>query len=262
VSEIQLSIIDTFTDKIFHGQPVAVCLIQEDLNDELLHAIALENNYPETVFLQFRDSIWHLRSFNSQGEIYSNGSGILAGAYVYLQNHRQKVSSMDFKTVLGTSKVMFRSSKIYIESPYIHVQVGKVPESYWQHFSIAPQDILQNGPDVIVYFNHQDELQQVQVNIAAFKNLISGSLILTAKGAEADIRCRCFSPRVSLVEETATPAIYPRLFHWWSEKLKHKNQLSFEQGLTRRSEIDAFVLGSKLMVGGYCRSYFQGDLLL
>lgn len=262
MSDIQLTVIDTFTDKIFHGQPVAVCLIQEDLNDELLHAIALENNYAETVFLQSKEPDWHIRFFNAQGEVYTNGNGILAAAFVYLQNHRQKQSSIELKTVLGQTKVFFRADKIYLEYPYIQVPIGKVPEAYAKHFSIPPQEILQNGPDVMVFYDTQEQVEQVQVQLASFKNLISGSLILTAKGVESDIYCRSFSPRLGLDEDTATPAIYPRLFHWWSEKLNHKNHLCFVQGLTRRSEIDSMVQGAKLWVGGACRHYFQGELLL
>jgi PhzF family phenazine biosynthesis protein len=262
VTDIELSIVDTFTDKVFHGQPVAVGFLQEDINDELLHAIALENNYPETIFFQYRNDAWLVRSFNAQGEVYSNGNGILAAAHNYFHLQKNKPNVLEFKTVIGYSKLIYKKDKIYLEYPYIQVQPGKVPENYYENFSIRPLEILQNGPDVIAFFENQQQVEQCQIQILAFKNLISGALILTAKGEEADIYCRCFTPRVSIQEETATPSIYSRLFHWWSQRLGHKTQMRFVQGLMRRSEIEAFVQDTKLWVGGACRCYFKGKLLL
>ena len=149
-----------------------------------------------------------------------------------------------------------------LEYPYVHVQAGKVPEHYRDIFSVAPQEMVHNGPDVVACFASREQLEQVQIQWGAVKNLISGTLILTAQGIASEIYCRSFSPRVTLDEETANPAIYPRLFHWWSEKLHSKKHLNFVHGLTRRSEMDTLIHGAKLWVGGSCRCYLQGELLV
>lgn len=262
MNDIQWTVVNTFTDKIFHGEPVAVCYLQETLNDELLHAIALENHYSETVFLQRLDTSWSFRAFNSQGEIYSQGHGLLAAAHVFSQIQKMETQHLELKTVLGFSKILFQKDRIYLEYPNIQTQPGHVPPQYYDFFSNRPLEILQNGPDVLVVFETPEMVEQCQVQLMAFKQLISGALVLTAKGGEWDIYCRCFTPRIALQEETATPAIYARLFNWWSARLQNKTQIHFQQGLMRRSEIHTWIQDSKCYVGGFAIRYFQGQLLL
>ena len=42
--------VDAFTDKVFKGNPAAVCPLTEWLSDEILQQIAQENNLAETAF--------------------------------------------------------------------------------------------------------------------------------------------------------------------------------------------------------------------
>lgn len=55
--------IDAFTDKVFYGNPAAVCPLNEWLSNDLLQKIALENNLAETAFYVKRDSQYQLRWF-------------------------------------------------------------------------------------------------------------------------------------------------------------------------------------------------------
>ncbi len=43
--------VDAFTDKMFYGNPAAVCILPQWLPDNTLHAIAKENNLSVTAFL-------------------------------------------------------------------------------------------------------------------------------------------------------------------------------------------------------------------
>lgn len=43
--------IDAFSDRVFGGNPAAVCPLEFWLEDEILQRIALENNLSETAFL-------------------------------------------------------------------------------------------------------------------------------------------------------------------------------------------------------------------
>jgi predicted PhzF superfamily epimerase YddE/YHI9 len=93
------------------------------------------------------------------------------------------------------------------------------------------------------------------------KTLVSGALICTAPATETDIYARCFLPRLGHFEETATPAIYPRLLQFWQQKMP-KNSYKAVQGLMRRSEIHFMRREHYIWVGGNCRCYFRGELLL
>lgn len=42
--------IDAFTNKVFHGNPAAVCILVKWLTEEKMQQIAAENNLAETAF--------------------------------------------------------------------------------------------------------------------------------------------------------------------------------------------------------------------
>ena len=43
-------IVDAFTDKIFSGNPAAICVLEEWLSDETMLLLTKENNLSETAF--------------------------------------------------------------------------------------------------------------------------------------------------------------------------------------------------------------------
>lgn len=261
MSDLALYLIDTFTDKIFHGQTTTVCLLAEELNDELLVAIALENKYPEIVFVRLENKQWYVRWFNAQGEIYGTGHGSIAVASVLFDQYHFKSDTLILHSALGQTKIHRENERLYLEYPITHTTLTQVPASLAQYFSIQALEIWQNGPDLIAYFERQEDVENLNIEVDALKNLVSGAVIATASSIEVDIYSRCFLPRLAGYEETATPAIYPRLMQFWQQKIP-KYQYEAIQGLMRRSEIHLLSRQHHLWVGGHCRCYFRGELLL
>lgn len=68
-------IVDAFTDKVFHGNQAAVCVLDEWQDDELMMAITRENNFSETAFTVKEGSGYRLRWFTPGGEIDLCGHG-------------------------------------------------------------------------------------------------------------------------------------------------------------------------------------------
>ena len=48
--------VDAFTDKVFSGNPAAVCPLNQWLPDNILQNIAMENNLAETAFYVNQDN--------------------------------------------------------------------------------------------------------------------------------------------------------------------------------------------------------------
>jgi len=53
--------IDAFTDKVFYGNPAAVCPLEKWISDDLLQKIEMENNLAETAFFVKRDNEYQIR---------------------------------------------------------------------------------------------------------------------------------------------------------------------------------------------------------
>ena len=77
-------VVDAFTDKVFRGNPAAVCVLSEWIPDMLMQSIAKENSLSETAFTVKKGKEYELRWFTPGGEIDLCGHATLATAYICL----------------------------------------------------------------------------------------------------------------------------------------------------------------------------------
>ena len=74
-------VVDAFTDRVFHGNQAAVCVLDAWLPEELMMTITRENNFSETAFTVREGEKWHLRWFTPGGEIDLCGHATLGTAF-------------------------------------------------------------------------------------------------------------------------------------------------------------------------------------
>ena len=57
-------VVDAFADKVFSGNPAAVCIMEKWLSEDLMMNITRENNLSETAFaVKVGEEKYHLRWF-------------------------------------------------------------------------------------------------------------------------------------------------------------------------------------------------------
>ena len=74
--------VDAFADRVFEGNPAAVCPLESWLPADVMQAVAAENNLAETAFFVPRGDGWHLRWFTPTVEIELCGHATLASGFV------------------------------------------------------------------------------------------------------------------------------------------------------------------------------------
>ncbi len=74
--------VDAFTNKLFGGNPAAVCPLTEWLPDELMQRLAFENNLSETAFVETGKDEYYIRWFTPEFEIDLCGHATLAAAFI------------------------------------------------------------------------------------------------------------------------------------------------------------------------------------
>ncbi|MEX2231916.1 MAG: PhzF family phenazine biosynthesis isomerase, partial [Cyclobacteriaceae bacterium] len=82
MNKTKLFQVDAFAERLFTGNPAAVCLLEEWLNDETLQSIAGENNLAETAFLVPKEKHFQIRWFTPTVEVDLCGHATLASAFV------------------------------------------------------------------------------------------------------------------------------------------------------------------------------------
>ena len=108
--------VDAFTNRVFSGNPAAVCPLDKWLDDKTLLAIAEENNLSETAFFVPTNNGFHLRWFTPLMEVKLCGHATLAAAFVVFDILNYPYDNVIFETlILGKFyKIFFFLSAIII----------------------------------------------------------------------------------------------------------------------------------------------------
>jgi len=96
--------IDAFTDKIFGGNPAAVCPLEGWIAPEIMQNIAAENNLAETAFFVKKENHYEIRWFMPHDEIDLCGHATLASAYVIFNYLQPDLEAIDFSSQSGILK--------------------------------------------------------------------------------------------------------------------------------------------------------------
>src|ERR1041384_1299263 len=90
--------IDAFANGPFTGNPAAVCPLEEWLPDNVMQAIAAENNLSETAFFMPEGDGYRLRWFTPTTEVDLCGHATLASAFVVFRWLMPQRNEVRFQT--------------------------------------------------------------------------------------------------------------------------------------------------------------------
>ena len=261
MQDIEIFQVDAFTDKVFHGNPAAVCLLEEWLNDELMQAIAAENNLSETAFIVEDAKGFHIRWFAPNGEISLCGHATLAAGFVLFELKKVFSNRIDFSSMSGMISVTRKEDLVELNFPRVSY------ESY--PFQNLPENLLDQpileawntSLDMVLVLNSELEVMRAQVNLKALMTMKNRGLILTAKADDADFYSRCFYPKHNISEDPVTGSAHCILAPLWAEKLG-KTKLQAIQGSTRRGVLGCVVDDERVYLSGACRWFLKGTLVI
>lgn len=97
--------VDAFTDQLFHGNPAAVCLLDEWIDDQLMQNISNENNLAETAFIVSKENEFEIRWFTPKVEVDLCGHATLASAFVIFNFTGYEKDEIVFNSKSGILKV-------------------------------------------------------------------------------------------------------------------------------------------------------------
>ncbi len=147
--------IDAFTDERFHGNPAAVCILNDWLPDVTLQDIAAENNLAETAFVVANGNIFELRWFTPKIEVDLCGHATLATAYVYKEHLNYPFSEISFKTKSGILKVIYDADVLSMIFPRRPAEPCNLPDQLADGINAKPLEVLK-ARDYLVVLNYED----------------------------------------------------------------------------------------------------------
>lgn len=258
--KVKLYQVDAFTDKLFSGNPAAVCPLDEWLYDKTLQNIAAENNLSETAFFVKEDDKYHLRWMTPTVEVDLCGHATLASAYVLFEVMKKEKAKIVFESLSGELVVTKNNGLITLNFPARKPKQIEITSQHLNCINIEPKEVYFHTKTMFVLQN-EDEVKKAVPNFEKIAKLDSDGLIITAAGNEVDFVSRYFAPHAGIPEDPVTGSAHTVLTPFWSERLK-KKKLSARQVSSRGGSLFCEDLGDRVNISGKAVLYSVGEIIL
>ena len=262
--------VDAFADRPFAGNPAAVIPLDRWLADDVLQAIAAENNLSETAFFvpaiagdgAGEDADFDLRWFTPVSEVALCGHATLASGHVVLSSDTNRMA-VRFRTRQAGVLEVAREGDGYRmalptwapepkELPAIVAALGDVPvvDTLWheQRYGLVvladEAAVRRCAPDFALLARQGDVLT-----------------IVTAPGTDTDIVSRAFAPGAGIDEDPVTGSAHAVAAPYWAKRLGRQSFTAW-QASARGGRLTCLLDGDRVVLGGTCVTVIEGTFLL
>jgi len=251
--------VDAFAERPFTGNPAAVIPLDHWLPDEVMQAIAAENNLAETAFTvpsERDDADYDLRWFTPTVEIKMCGHATLASAHILI--HGQEIS---FSTKSGILTVTRDEGLLRLDMPAAPVEPEELPELL-EALGVSGKTFLStagNG-NALVLLDDESAVRSVRPDFAALRRL-PYLVSVTAPGDCHDVASRVFAAHHGIDEDPVTGSAHTALVPFWADRLG-RHRFTALQASKRTGLIDCELRGDRVILGGHAVTVIEGYLQL
>ncbi len=254
--------VDAFAKRVFTGNPAAIVPLEEWLPDEVMQAIAMENNLAETAYFVKQGDRYGLRWFTPGTEVDLCGHATLASAHVIfeiLEPGRQRVEFDSRSGELIVTKEDGLLALNFPSRPPARVEpcaglleaLGGKPEEVWA------------ARDYMVTYATAEEVRALRPNMLGLCGLDRFAVIVTAPGGTegVDFVSRFFAPEHGVPEDPVTGSAHCTLIPYWAERLG-RTKLAARQVSPRGGELDCELQGGRVRIAGPAVLYLRGTITI
>jgi PhzF family phenazine biosynthesis protein len=247
-----------FTDRPFAGNPAGVCILDEWLPDDVMQAIAAENNLAETAFFVDRQSYFDIRWMAPLVEIDLCGHATVASAHVLFQHLGRSGTTIRFQSRSGELTVERAGDRLVLDFPAQPLHECESPQKLAEGLGAQPTAVLK-GRDYFALFDREQDVAALAPDFGIIAELDAQGVIATAPGEKCDFVSRYFVPRVGVPEDPATGSTHCALVPYWSKRMG-KRTLHARQLSKRGGELFCEDRGERVGIGGNAVTYVEGRL--
>jgi len=297
MERIPLYQVDAFADRPFGGNPAAVCPLDEWLPDDVLQAIAQENNLSETAFFVPCDNGFELRWFTPESEVNLCGHATLASAHVVFTKTSFAEPEVRFQTRSGELRVKKTDNGLSMDFPGTMPQPlgsdgegsetedskgegpargnaeadNSAPESdalspshaamlITEGLGVTPEAILK-AYDYVVVLDNEAQVRNLQPDFPVLAQLDGRGVLVTAPADDnhsgVDFVSRCFFTNLGVDEDPVTGSAHCELAPYWARVLG-KDKLNGFQHSRRGGLVKCAVKGERVILTGNAADYLEG----
>jgi len=255
--------IDSFTDKVFGGNPAGVCLLGKKwISDDLMQKIAMENNLSETAFVVENDEDFAIRWFTPMVEVPLCGHATLAAAYVIFNHENHQKQEITFITGDKTLYVAKKGDLLTLDFPADKIwQIDPIDSV--DCFNFKPVELWRGTDEYMLIFENEEQVRNAVCDLLKAAKIDLSGLIITAKadGLGSDFVSRYFTPKCGIDEDPVTGSTHTLLTPYWSRKLD-KNRLTAAQVSARGGILHLENCGERIKISGKAVTYLVGEIFV
>jgi PhzF family phenazine biosynthesis protein len=254
--------IDAFTSEVFCGNPAAVCILNEWIEDKRLQSVAAENNLSETAFLVQNNNGFDLRWFTPTTEVGLCGHATLASAFVQFFYREWSEDKISFQTRKSGQLMVTRKGEVLeMDFPALPAHPRTYSEELGRALGATPIKVYGSAEDLMVVFDSEKTVKEIQPNFAVLEQIDCRGIIITAPGDQCDFVSRFFAPRVGIPEDPVTGSAHCALIPYWA-KVLGKNELYALQVSKRGGKLFCGFAGERVRISGNAALYLEGTITI
>ena len=250
--------VDAFTEKLFGGNPAAVCILDKWLDDQLMQSIAAENNLAETAFLVRNKDGFDIRWFTPAVEVDLCGHATLASAHVMFNYIDTGVNEVVFHSLRSGMLHVRRTGRLLtLDFPSDHFEKVEAPLALVNGLGAQPVETYLGRTDYMAVFRSQRDVEGLNPDFNVLAKLQARGVIVTAKGETVDFVSRFFAPQSGINEDPVTGSAHTTLIPYWSGVLG-KAEMNAIQLSTRKGYLKCKHGGERVEISGNAVTYLIG----
>lgn len=257
---LPLFVVDAFASRPFGGNPAAVVILDEFLGEELLQAIAAENNLSETAFVVRRERArWDIRWFTPTTEVPLCGHATLASAHVLFSRDEPLGDEIVFSTVqAGDLHVAKTGDGIAMNFPAMASVAAR--DDLGGLLRIRPTAVVKSASYVMAVLPDAAKVREFRPDPQAILTLDRSALIITAPSeGSCDCISRFFGPAIGVDEDPVTGAAHTMIAPYWAARLGRPTIRAF-QASRRGGELTCHVADGRVVLTGQAQIYMSGTI--
>ncbi|MEP1151710.1 MAG: PhzF family phenazine biosynthesis protein [Balneola sp.] len=252
--------VDAFTERIFGGNPAAVCPLDDWLKEETMQQIAAENNLSETAFFVQKGNEYELRWFTPELEVDLCGHATLATAHVLFEHLGYDKDEIHFQTKSGLLIVSKEGERLKMDFPTDDMPKVDPPAVLFQALGVRSDQVFASD-DYMVVLDSEEEVKNIAPDFNILSEVNARGIIVTAPGDEVDFVSRFFAPRAGISEDPVTGSAHTKLTPYWSKRLGKKT-LGARQISKRVGALMCINKGDRTEIFGKAITYMTGEITI
>ncbi|CNI39116.1 phenazine biosynthesis protein PhzF [Yersinia massiliensis] len=253
--------VDAFVGAGLSGNPAGVYLLKQPLSAEQMQRIAAEINLPETSFVWDEGDKSAIRWFTPEREVDLCGHGTLAAAHVMFSMVNPGLQDICFRSASGDLYVKRDAEnfgRLALNFPSLPPEQITIPSELNRLLGADIQQVWQ-AKSLLVVLESEQQVRQLQPDIAALIAYTGRGVIVTAPGDDVDFVSRYFT--LDSTEDPVTGSAHCTLMPYWVARLGRAS-LHARQISARGGELFCTLAGDRTLIAGESHIFLKGEITL